>query len=1085
MILIYMIFSQKCHKSFDTKVRQIGENFVLNKLVKVYRSQTHEVRSYIFDSRTYDVSLKWQYLRSHQILEVSCSCQYFLKGQSCPHVWATIIAINHDPFPEQASSLINIDVELGQFNVQDANSREEDVTIDIPNRKLTNPILGHLDSAIKKSRETKRYSILSEYDEQEIWYDIGANDIHRSDNLKITFMTRYRGENTKSSKLKYFNYQDEKVQKLSDPKDRSTLMLLKRFNTFEGQTYWQRKQQKNKNAICEVPKDLYEKILIDLSKMNRLCMIIDDSPFALSYDHKEVYFSFDVKNINETWNILGSFVDGDTKIPLDQTKPITGSGLLIYKERLLRVNYQGLEDLAKYLHKNKVIQIKDTPESQAELSYFVGHSTGLEHVSETGGLEILKKNIKPKMTLELHVDTGPMGISLWGNLWAKYFDRKLLPLSEEVLNMKEEECFLVRDMSLEYSIVTELNSIVGLKLNTSEETFKLILTPSNFIEITRSLTQLGVEVLARDGKVVAPSSAETKIKAHSDWFELKSELVYKDKRLTLPHILQKVKDKSLFIQLGNGEIGILPEEWLNKQLHVAKLSQDKDGKVLIHKGMGLYLDNLFNEEELVRPKSFSTYIDKLKNFHKVRMPALPETFKGTLRSYQADGVKWLYFLEKMGLGGCLADDMGLGKTVQVLATLESRRVRFDNFSSLVVAPKSLLFNWKSEIEKFTPEMRVAIYHGDPKERKSILGNLDQFDIILTTYGTCRRDVDTLKETSFNTIVLDESQAIKNESSQAAKSVCLLNSDFKIAMSGTPVENHLGELFSLFKFLNPDVFSRKIIGTNFDNPDEKVTKNLLKGLSPLILRRTKKEVLPELPEKMETIVYCDMNERQDALYKEMMQYYQSNLVKKVQDQGVNKTKVHVLEALLRLRQAACHPKLVSPKYTLDDSAKVNYLIEQLKKIKESGHKALIFSQFTTLLKFVTTKVDELGHDYCYLDGKTSNREKEVQRFQEDKDCSFFFISIKAGGFGLNLTEASYCFILDPWWNPAVEAQAVDRAHRIGQKNKVMAYRLVTRGTVEEKVVELQNEKKELAQQLIYNDGSGLKDMSSEDFSFIFS
>jgi len=373
------------------------------------------------------------------------------------------------------------------------------------------------------------------------------------------------------------------------------------------------------------------------------------------------------------------------------------------------------------------------------------------------------------------------------------------------------------------------------------------------------------------------------------------------------------------------------------------------------------------------------------------------------------------------------------------------------------------------------------------DRARLRDEFNQFDIILATYGTLRRDILQLKDSQFDYVVLDEAQTIKNAASQVARASRLLKAQHRIALSGTPIENHLGDLWSIFEFLNPAMLGRSSLFKLYaaDAQDPQAREMLGKGLRPFILRRTKQQVANDLPEKVEQTIYCEMGKEQRRLYDEMRAHYRDSLLGLVRDQGLAKSQMHVLEALLRLRQAACHPGLLSAEKSRDPSAKLDVLTAHLDEITQEGHKALVFSQFTSLLAIVKEHLDQRGITYEYLDGQTRNRKGHVERFQQDKECPVFLVSLKAGGLGLNLTAAEYVFLLDPWWNPAVEAQAIDRAHRVGQTNRVFAFRLICRDTVEEKIADLQQQKRDLADAILQENNSLIKGMTVEDLDLLLS
>jgi SNF2 family DNA or RNA helicase len=469
-------------------------------------------------------------------------------------------------------------------------------------------------------------------------------------------------------------------------------------------------------------------------------------------------------------------------------------------------------------------------------------------------------------------------------------------------------------------------------------------------------------------------------------------------------------------------------------------------------------------------------------------------FCGQLREYQREGLGWINFLREFGFGGCLADDMGLGKTIQVLALLETRRELRHNSGeeerpapSLVVAPRSLIFNWRQEAARFTPRLRVLDHTGIG--RAKVDHGFDPYDLILTTYGTLRRDAAFFKNLRFDYVILDEAQAIKNAGTASAKAARLLKGSHRLALSGTPVENHLGELWSIFEFLNPGMLGSasvlKLGQVELRKPDTAARELLARALRPFILRRTKAHVALDLPDKVEQTLYCELDAAQRRLYNELRDHYRQQLLQKVEREGIRKTSIQILEALLRLRQAAIHPGLIDRGRADESSAKLEALLPQLDEVLDAGHKALVFSQFTSMLAILKPKLQEKQISFAYLDGKTRDREAEVERFQNDPSCRLFLISLKAGGLGLNLTAAEYVFLLDPWWNPAVEMQAVDRSHRIGQTRTVFAYRLIARDTVEEKVLELQRTKRNLADAIINADSSLIRDLRPEDLAILLS
>jgi SNF2 family DNA or RNA helicase len=391
-----------------------------------------------------------------------------------------------------------------------------------------------------------------------------------------------------------------------------------------------------------------------------------------------------------------------------------------------------------------------------------------------------------------------------------------------------------------------------------------------------------------------------------------------------------------------------------------------------------------------------------------------------------------------------------------------------------------------EAARFAPRLKV-VDHTGPQRRKDV-EHLRDHDVVLTTYGTLRSDIAHLKDIRFDYAVLDEAQAIKNAGAASAKAARLVQAEHRLALSGTPVENHIGELWSLFEFLNPGMLGAAAVfarahGSAARGPDEETRELLARALRPFLLRRTKEQVLRDLPPKIEQTLYCELERKQRADYDKLRDYYRDSLLRRVERDGIKRAKLQILEALLRLRQAAIHPGLIDGRRADEPSAKLDMLLHRVLETLDEGHKTLVFSQFTGMLAILRMRLDRLKIPYEYLDGRTRNREQRVARFQTDADCKLFLISLKAGGVGLNLTAAQYVFLLDPWWNPAVEAQAIDRAHRIGQSRRVFAYRLIARDTIEEKVLELQSAKRKLADAIVGADNALIRTLGKEDLELL--
>ena len=658
-----------------------------------------------------------------------------------------------------------------------------------------------------------------------------------------------------------------------------------------------------------------------------------------------------------------------------------------------------------------------------------------------------------------------------------------------VVQRESNRC-IIRDRSFEGHCWERLRQTgFRRRLGDLKQTVNVEIARRDLGRAVRELVEGGWNVFADGSKVRQAGGLRFRVSSDTDWFDVHTDVDFEGRSVSFPELLRALERGDSTVRLDDGSLGILPEEWLEQIGMISGLGTATEDGLRFSTSQAALLDALLAAQDSVEiDAGFERMRERFRNFSGLEQVEVPDTFVGQLRGYQREGLSWLKFLGDFNFGGCLADDMGLGKTVQFLAMLLRRLQDVKTPPpSLVVVPRSLMFNWSSECARFAPTLKVMEYTG--LERANSRADFSRFHLILTTYGTVRRDIAVLKDIDFDYVVLDEAQTIKNPSSQIARASRLLKANFRLALSGTPIENNAGDLWSIFEFLNPGMLGRSTaFRTHIADPESRESREMVaKGLRPFILRRTKKQVAAELPDRLEETIVCDMEPEQRRLYDELRLHYRDSLLGLVQEQGIARTRMHVLEALLRLRQAACHPALLKRGDESEPYAKLDVLVPHLQELISEGHKALVFSQFTSMLSILREHLDRQGIVYEYLDGKTRDRKARVNHFQDDPDCPVFLISLKAGGLGLNLTAADYVFLLDPWWNPAVEAQAIDRAHRVGQTRTVFAYRLICRDTVEEKIAELQKQKRELADAILAGDDSSnvLKDLSVEDLELLFS
>lgn len=613
----------------------------------------------------------------------------------------------------------------------------------------------------------------------------------------------------------------------------------------------------------------------------------------------------------------------------------------------------------------------------------------------------------------------------------------------------------------------------------------------DWINTNRSaLDERGVKLLQNGngpGKryFLGSASISVGIRENIDWFDVDALIEFGPYQVPFAKIRKLLLQGKAEFELPNGETAMIPDSWFVNYAEIFSFleAEKSSGEKMVLKKHHVALAHELQKDNLIK-LTLSDKLEKLRDFSNIGPYELPRGFEGTLRPYQKAGYDWLRFLHEYNFGGCLADDMGLGKTVQTLALLAHQKEVNELSTSLLIMPTSLIYNWELEAARFTPHLKILVYTGAQRVKDS--RHFQDYDLILTSYGITRLDVDVLKSFHFNYVILDESQAIKNPNSIITKAVNSLSCRHRLTLTGTPVENGTLDLWSQMNFINKGLLgSQGTFNKQFLQPIEKKNdkdkaSRLHAMIKPFILRRLKTQVATDLPEKVVQVKYSTMTAEQEKCYEEVKSYYREKIIKEIHEIGAKRQQFTLLRGLTQLRQIANHPKLTEPAYK-GDSGKLEDIMHMVRSTVSEGHKVLIFSQFVRHLSIVRDFLRTEGINYAYLDGSTTNRQAEVEAFQKDPNIPVFLISLKAGGVGLNLTAADYVFLLDPWWNPAVEAQAIDRAHRIGQENKVIIYKFITRNTVEEKIMLLQSKKMALAGELIGTEESFMKKLDQNDIS----
>ncbi|HEY0176049.1 MAG TPA: DEAD/DEAH box helicase, partial [Pedobacter sp.] len=575
-----------------------------------------------------------------------------------------------------------------------------------------------------------------------------------------------------------------------------------------------------------------------------------------------------------------------------------------------------------------------------------------------------------------------------------------------------------------------------------------------------------------------------------NWFDSTFEVKYGNQKLSLKQLHRSIRNKDKFVKLGDGTMGILPQEWIDKLTDYFNAGEISGDSIHTPKTNFSAISDLYEQEVLSSEvkMELSAYRTKISNFRNIEQVEVPGELNAVLRDYQKEGLNWLNFLDEFGFGGCLADDMGLGKTIQIIAFILSQRRKDHQNTNLIVVPATLIFNWQAEILKFAPDLKVHTIYG--ADRIKEIAAFNAYEVILTSYGTLLYDIGWLKKYFFNYVFLDESQTIKNPGSLRYNAARLLQSRNKIAITGTPIENNTFDLYGQLSFACPGLLGTKqFFRDHYSTPIDKFKDNkraiaLKKKVSPFILRRTKREVAEELPDKTEMVIYCEMGTAQKNAYDACKNEYRKFLLSE-KEEDLPKHTLHVLKGLTQLRQICNSPSLLKDEQLHGvASSKISMLMEEIGS-HSPQHKILVFSQFVSMLDLIRKELIARNISFEYLTGQTKNRGKRVENFQENEEVRVFLISLKAGGTGLNLTEADYVYLVDPWWNPAAENQAIDRCYRIGQKKNVVAVRLICPDTIEEKIMKLQETKKELVSDIIQTDSALFRSLSKNDLLSLFS
>ncbi len=1061
-----------------------GRRLYDSRAVRLTDSDGEHALGQVADGRLYNIQMA---MAGRGRLSVHCTCAQFRGYHGCPHLWAAVLEADRTGVLTAASTEHYLKlVGDGRTPLEVLRPEESDRRpVLVPPPPQPPAWLDHL-SAIRRDLQQERPEPHTWPKGFELLYAVDVPASKTAGTIVLDLYSRQQKKNGEMTQYKEIRLAPARIASLPDPLDAEILSLM--FGGVDPYNFSYSYSSRYGSTLAVIPRKalpplVARKLIPTISAAGRLAVNVESASATLTsatWDGGEPWKLYlEVRQDDrDQWNITGSLRrDGET-MPLTEPLLLLENGFLVKPNMVARFDPAGAFPWVEQLRKAQRIPFPDR-ERDAVLANLL-ECPRLPPMEVDEALRFEQRRQAPRLALRISHKQDWNGDYFEGRLLLDYGRGWMNDQGGGGIWLPEERLYVIRDEAAEEAARGELKEL-GLKpAGTGVWRMALKAMP----RVARDLIHQGWHVEAEGKAFRRPGEARVDVRSGIDWFELHGDVDYGGVRASLPQLLAAMRRGETMVPLGDGTFGLLPEEWLERFAPLAGLGSTEKDHLRFRQNQAGLLDALLAAQPDVRvDEQFERVRQGIAGFRGVRAAEQPPGFRGQLRDYQREGLGWMEFLREFGFGGCLADDMGVGKTAQVLAVLESRRGVHG--PSLVVAPKSLMFNWREEAARFTPHLSVLVHTGIARD----LARVGRHDLILTTYGTLLRDAPQLAEIEFDYVVLDEAQAVKNATTASAKAVRLLRGAHRLALSGTPVENHLGELWSLFEFLNPGMLGEakvlKMAGGLGRNPSPEARQLLAQALRPFILRRTKQQVARELPSKTEQTIYCELEGPQRKHYDELRAHYRNTLLFRVESEGLAKSKMHVLEALLRLRQAACHTGLLDEKQAGQPSAKLDTLLEQLEELREEGHKALVFSQFTSLLAIVRQRLDVAGVRYEYLDGATRDRQTRVENFQNDPECKLFLISLKAGGLGLNLTAADYVFLLDPWWNPAVEAQAVDRAHRIGQTKPVFAYRLIARDTVEEKVLELQKTKRELADAILGEDNSLIRDLKKEDLELLLS
>lgn len=1068
-------------RDFDSVIRSRGDTYFRDgrvKIISIHPGQ--EALFKVHGSQFYQVRLR---LGRNKELISSCTCPYFEGGYNCKHAWASLLEANRHGFftPSEKQLKSNLPAKLDSPDDSKkagkiSNNRETLLPswraklekFNTPTSKTSSAMMS---PSFGKQSQSERVGYIA--------IDQALTEAENKWVLK--FYTQEYKKTGELGVLKSCSVNHDQISLYGDELDRRALLILlgqrgKSSNQYNG--YY---NHEPKTDYVYLESNVLDPLFVELGRKNKLLFkpsFVDPKLLQFENDPLKIHLTLDETSTG--FALTAQMKNGTLAISLREVLFYLDPYILS-DSTLFTTDFRSHEEWFYFFRKNTELNIPKKDIDSFLDFYFKAFD--FPSISLPESLAIRTSDLFSKVRFS--IDSDPLTGCLLGQVQFQYAEEFVsLHSDTEKIYHSGTRTLFVRNVENELTEIVRFQEAIDKDGSALVENFQEsdhFLIPEGKLEAFVDLAfNMRWDVVAFKKKLVQSKGYTSTIKSGIDWFDLSAEFKFENGFIaTLPELLQGIKSGQRFIFLADGTAGVIRKDWIKKFSNVSQSGKIVDDELRLTKIQALFFGAELSEDKNFKSdrkfKSLQKIVDGVNSIDEV--PIDPR-FQGKLRTYQRRGLSWLNLMAKHEIGSVLADDMGLGKTIQILAAIS----KIKNEKSLIIAPKSLVYNWINEAKKFTPHLKFHNHTGI--DRMDRLEELDKAQVIVTTYQTFSLDIELFKEIDFDFFILDEAHYIKNAESQAYMACRLIKAKKKIALTGTPVENSLRDLFSILSIVTPGLILDSLVEKYATETDPEAIQALAKSLRPFILRRTKDEVLKDLPKKSEQILFCDLSSAERKKYNELKAYYWNSLNGKIKEKGFQKSKIEILEALLRLRQASCHPGLLNKNLTSASSSKFDLLLEQLVTIISDGHKALVFSQFTGLLGLLRQALDKRNIPFEYLDGKTSNRAERVKNFQENDSLKVFLISLKAGGVGLNLTSADYVFILDPWWNPAAEAQAIDRAHRFGQKKKVFAYKIIAKNTVEEKILAMQEQKRALAKAVISSEKGLFKGLKMEDLKELF-